>query len=181
MLPAVTESAPDAVASAAAALADEQRRVAGLVDDARVADRWDVRLPFERRRRLVRLGHFPAYSTELDWTPREVAGHLRDSARIFTDRLRRIRSETTPALPDFVTDAPERLADYRTTDPEHLVEQLRSALAELLRAMAEVRSADLERTGVHEVDGPVTVAGLLAFLPGHQRDHADQLRALLHR
>ena len=182
MLPdvTVTESVPAAAASAVAALADEQWRVAGLVDAAHAGDLWDARLRPEQRRRLVRLGHFPAYSTELDWTPREVAGHLRDSARIFTDRIRRIRTETAPALADFVTDAPEHLADYRTTDAGQLVVQLRAAQAGLLQAVADVQPADLERTGVHEADGEVTVAGLLAFLPGHQRDYADQLQALLH-
>jgi hypothetical protein len=175
----VTEAVPGAVASAVAALADEQWRVAALVDAALARDAWDARLRPEQRRRLVRLGHFPAYSAELDWTPLEVAGHLRDSARIFGDRIRRIRTEPEPALADFVTDAPDRLSDYRTTAPVDLVDQLRSAQAELLRAVAAVRTADLDRAGMHEVDGRVTVADLLAFLPGHQRDHADQLAALL--
>jgi hypothetical protein len=172
---------PDVVATAVAALADEQWRVATLVNSALARAEWDVRLRADQRHRLARLGHFPAYSPELDWTPREVVGHLRDSARVFTDRIRRLRSETEPVLADFVTDAPERLADYRSTVPHDLVDQLRTAQAELLRTLADVRADDLERSGVHEVDGPVTVAGLLAFLPGHQRDHADQLTALLQR
>ncbi len=177
----VTEALPDVVATAVATLADEQWRVAGLVDAALTRNAWDARLLPEQRRRLVRLGHFPQYATELDWTPREVAGHLRDSARIFTDRLRRIRTEREPALADFVPDAPERLADYRTTAPDRLVAELRTAQAGLLREIADVRAADLDRAGIHAVDGRVTVAGLLTFLPGHQRDHADQLAALLQR
>ncbi len=175
----VTEAVPDAVASAVAALADEQWRVAVLVDAALARDEWNARLRPEQRRRLVRLGHFPAYSAELDWTPREVAGHLRDSARIFGDRIRRISTEDEPTLADFVTDAPERLADYRTTPAGDLVAQLRTAQAGLLSAVADVRAADLDRCGFHEVDGRVSIADLLAFLPGHQRDHADQLAALL--
>jgi hypothetical protein len=185
MLPAVTVFAaapaavPAPVAAAVAALADEQWRVHGLVDAALARDGWEARLRPEQRHRLVRLGHFPGYSAELDWTPREVAGHLRDSARVFTDRIGRIRSGREPALADFVTDAPERLADYRTTTPATLVSELRAAQAQLLRAVAAVRAADLDLAGVHEVDGRVTIADLLAFLPGHQRDHADQLAALL--
>jgi hypothetical protein len=175
----VTDTVPGAVATAVAALAEEQWRVAGLVDAALTRDAWDVRLLPEQRRRLVRLGHFPVYSAELDWTPREVAGHLRDSARIFAERIQRIRTEDEPALTDFVTDAPERLADYRTTAPADLVAELRTAQAELLREVASIRSVDLDRAGIHAVDGRVTIAGLLAFLPGHQRDHADQLAALL--
>jgi DinB superfamily len=174
-----TETVPDAVASAVSALAGEQWRVYVLVDAALAADTWEARLRPEQRRRLVRLGHFPAYSAELDWTPREVAGHLRDSARIFADRIRRIRSEPEPLLADFVTDAPERLADYRSTDPTRLVAELRAAQAQLLQAVVEVRGDDLELAGIHELDGRVPLAGLLAFLPGHQRDHADQLAALL--
>jgi hypothetical protein len=183
MLPAVTvtDPVPGVVAAAVSALAEEQWRVAVLVDAADTGERWDVRLRPEQRRRLVRLGHFSAYSLELAWTPREVAGHLRDSARVFTERIRRIRTESAPPLADFVTDAPVRLADYRETDPQDLVAQLRTAQAELLRAVAEVGPADLERTGIHETDGPVRVTDLLAFLPEHQRDHADQLWALLHR
>ena len=181
MLPAVTVTAalPDVAATAVAALAHEQWRVAGWGDAALARNAWDARLLPEQRRRLVRLGHFPEYASELDWTPREVAGHLRDSALVFTDRLRRIRAERDPALADFVPDAPERLDDYRTTAPDRLIAELREAQAGLLREIADVREADLDRAGIHAVDGRVTVAGLLAFLPGHQRDHADQLAALL--
>ncbi len=175
----VTEGVPGAVATAVAALADEQERVAALVDTALARGAWDARLRPEQRRRLIRVGHFPAYSAELDWTPREVAGHLRDSARIFGDRIRRMRNELEPALADFVTGAPDRLSDYRTTAPGDLVTQLRTAQAHLLRAVAAVRAPDLDRIGIHEVDGRVRVADLLAFLPDHQRDHADQLAGLL--
>jgi hypothetical protein len=177
----VTQLLPGAVSTAVAALADEQWRVAGLVDSALHRGVWDVRLPPEQRRRLVRLGHFPAFAAELDWSPGEVAGHLRDSARVFADRIQRMRSELEPPLADFVTTSPERLLDYRTTSPAVLTDQLRAAQAKLLQTVADVRADDLDRVGRHEVDGPVTVAGLLDFLPGHQRDHADQLSALVQR
>ncbi|MGY1699619.1 DinB family protein [Geodermatophilus sp. SYSU D00766] len=163
----------------AAALAAQQRRVADLL--ARAAGRPVRPLAPEARRRLVDLGHFPGYAGELDWTPQEVAGHLRDSARVFTDRIGRIGRGTRPALPDFVPDAPERVAGYRATPPAVLVAQLAAAQEELLRAVAAVRPGQLALEGVHEVDGPVTVADLLAFLPAHQRDHAEQLAALVGR
>jgi hypothetical protein len=177
----VTEEVPAVVAGAVAELADEQWRVARLVDAARTRNTWDTRLGASARWRLVRLGHFPQYAAELDWTPREVTGHLRDSARIFTERLDRIRAESEPALPDFVTDAPERLADYRSVPLDRLVEELRAAQAGLLQAVAGVPTSDLDRGGMHEVDGRVTVADILAFLPAHQRDHAQQMAALLGR
>ncbi len=177
----VTERVPALVASSAAALADEQARVGGLVAAAAARNRWDAGLHPEQRRRLARLGHFCQYSAELDWTPRDVAGHLRDSATVFADRIRRICTEQRPLLPDFVTDAPERLADYRSVHPADLVDQLRTAQAGLLATILAVRVDQLDRAGVHVVDGRLSLTDVLAFLPGHQRDHADQLSALLSR
>ena len=172
---------PAAVADTAAALAEEQWRVTTLVRAAEVHGRWDAVLDDDARWRLVRSGHFTQHGTELDWTPREVVGHLRDSARVFTERLRRICAEDLPHLPDFTTDTPDRLADYRATPVEVLADELRTAQAALLATVAGLRPGDLERRGRHETDGRVTVADLLRFLPAHQRDHAEQLTALLGR
>lgn len=177
----VAAAVPDLVASATTALARAQWRVAGSLAAVAAQDAWTAALRPDDRWRLVRAGHFPHYSAELDWTPLEVAGHLRDSARVFAERLHRLRKEDDPPLPDFVTDAPDRLADYRATSPDTLVDQLRTAQAELLVAVAAVRAPDLARTGTHETDGPLTVADVLTFLPAHQRDHARQLSALLPR
>ncbi|SFP32617.1 DinB superfamily protein [Geodermatophilus dictyosporus] len=164
------------VAAAAGALAAQQDRVAGLL--ARAAGHSGPLSP-EARRRLVALGHFPAYAGELDWTPWEVAGHLRDSARVFTDRIGRLLREPRPVLADFVPDTPDRVAGYRATPPAVLVAELAAAQAGLLRAVATVAPDRLGAAGVHGTDGPVTLADLLAFLPAHQRDHAEQLAALL--
>jgi DinB superfamily len=172
---------PETVAISASALADEQWRVAVLVSAVATRGRWSAELDSDARWALVRRGHFPQYTSELDWTPREVVGHLRDSARIFTDRIRRICAEDTPRLPDFTTDAPDRLAGYRATPVERLADELRTAQAALLATIAGLGPADLDRAGVHEIDGRVTVADLIAFLPAHQRDHAEQLGALLGR
>ncbi len=176
-----TTSAPatataTATAAAATALAAQQDRVAALL--AR-APGDPAPLSPGARGHLVRLGHFPAYAGELDWTPHEVAGHLRDSARVFTDRIRRIGAGTRPLLPDFVPDEPGRVAGYRATAPAVLLAELAVAQAALLQAVGSVAPGRLDAVGLHEVDGEVTLADLLAFLPGHQRDHAEQLAALV--
>ncbi|MGY1773100.1 DinB family protein [Blastococcus sp. SYSU D00813] len=169
----------DLVAETTDSLARQQARVDVRLTRALACESWDARLSPAARAELQRLGHFPAYSAELDWTPREVAGHLRDSALVFTERIYRLRTEDRPLLPDFVPTDPARLAGYRAVPPVQLVEHLRAAQAALVRSVAGLRPEELDRAGVHETDGPVTVADLLAFLPGHQRDHADQLAALL--
>ena len=171
----------DDVAGAVEALARQQARVDLLVTRAAGGERWDARLSPADRARLVGLGHFPEYASELAWTPREVAGHLRDSALVFTERIYRMRTESAPLLPDFVPDEPTRVAGYRTVPPVQLAEQLRTAQTALFDSVSGLTTGELARTGVHEIDGPVTLASLVEFLPAHQRDHADQLAALLAR
>jgi hypothetical protein len=172
---------PSTVATSTAVLGEEQWRVTTLLQSVATRGRWDAELSTDARWRLLRRGHFPEYAAELDWTPREVAGHLHDSARIFTARIRRMLGEDLPRLPDFVTDAPERLAGYRCTPPAQLVDELRTAQAALLSTVAALGPADLEREGLHELEGRLSVSDVVAFLPAHQRDHADQLAALLGR
>src|SRR3712207_6270700 len=108
------------VTAAADTLARHQARVDQLVARAEAGARRQVRLSSGDRARLARLGHFPAHAAELDWTPRGVAGHLRDSALVFTERIHRIRSESEPLLADFVPDEPERVAGYRDVPPVQL-------------------------------------------------------------
>ncbi len=177
----MTTVVPGPVAPSVDSLARQQARVDLLLARAVAGAGWSARLSAGDRERLVRSGHFPEYSSELEWTPREVAGHLRDSALVFTERIYRLRTETEPLLADFVPDDPRRVAGYRAVHPGQLLEQLRTAQAALFDSVAGLAPADLDRAGVHEVDGRVTVADLVAFLPGHQRDHADQLAALLGR
>ena len=177
----MTTVVPGRVTAAAEALARQQARVDLLLARAVAGPGWGAHLPAGDRERLVRCGHFPEYASELGWTPREVAGHLRDSALVFTERIYRLRTQTEPLLADFVPADPRRVAGYRAVHPVQLLEQLRTAQTALFDSVARLGPADLDRAGVHEVDGPVTVADLVAFLPGHQRDHADQLAALLGR
>lgn len=167
----------DLVTETADALARQQARVDVRLARAHAA--WDNRLSDAARADLAARGHFPAYAGELDWTPREVAGHLRDSALVFTERIYLLRTGSAPRLPDFRPTEPARVAGYREVPPVQLVEQLRAAQAALFGIVADVRTEELRRAGVHETDGVVTLADVLTFLPGHQRDHAEQLAALL--
>jgi hypothetical protein len=166
------------VAESAAALAGQQARVAVLLSRALRLGGWTAGLHPAERAGLFALGHFPEYADELDWTAREVAGHLRDSAHVFAERIERVRAGRRPLLPDFVPSDPLRVAGYRSAQPPQLLAELDAAQGRLLAAVEDVDAAELGREGVHETDGVLTLGDLLAFLPGHQRDHAEQLAAL---
>ncbi|MGY1827354.1 DinB family protein [Blastococcus sp. SYSU DS0541] len=160
-------------------LAAQQRRVAGLLAAAPAAALTTRRLPEAERGRLVGCGHFPAYAAELAWTPHEVAGHLRDSALVFTARIGRLRAEEHPLLPDFDPTEADRVAGYAAVVPARMLAELRDAQRGLLAAVRGVPEVERARTGRHATDGALTLGDVLDFLPGHQRDHAEQLAALL--
>lgn len=164
--------------AAASNLSTWQRHVARLVDEVDALEGWSAVLPPHERERLVRQGHFVAYVGELDWTPHEVIGHLRDSALIFSERIRRLQVESEPVMSDFSTTAPERLADYRATGTRQMVAQLQAAQTTLHGAIACVEESQLDRSGWHDVDGRLSLHDVLTFLPGHQQDHGCQLEAL---
>lgn len=142
---------------------------------------WLTRLDASDRDRLITVGHFEEYGAELDWGPREVVGHLVDSALVFHDRLVRLRSEANPLLPDFVTTDPERVRGYNVTPLDKLVDTFATAQRRIYELVRAVPHQLLDIEGIHEVDGPVTVGDLLSFLPDHQRDHAEQMEVLLRR
>ena len=158
----------------------QQRRVAAVLTDLSDAG-WRARPGRRVRQALVATGHFPEYAGELDWTPVQVAGHLCDSARVFTDRLRRLLAGDPAPLADFDPLEPERVAGYAVPPREVLLSGLHDAQADLHATVAAVTRADHSRAGRRDTGEPVTVAELLRFLPAHQADHAAQLELLAGR
>ncbi len=171
----MTDSA--AIEDAIRVLTAEQERVASIVASLTDAG-WQADLQPLALERLLALGHFLDHTWEVEWRPYEVVGHLRDSARIFTERIERIRREDRPQLPDFRTGDPDRIAEYHATDVAALADQLTVAQEELHAAVTAVPTSELDRIGVHETDGPVRLSEVIRFVAAHQRDHREQLSAL---
>ena len=136
---------------------------------------WETTLPAGRCGELLTLGHFEQNEAELGWTPRQVVGHLRDSALVFTSRIRALQGGGHPVLADFVPDEPARLRDYATRSRSQLLGELSAAQLLLRETLSGVDASQLDHHGTHEVDGELTLADVVGFLPGHQRDHAEQL------
>jgi uncharacterized protein YciI len=166
-------------ARAAEALRVQQQRVARVLG-ALPDGGWDVRLDDAARARLVGTGHFPEYAAELDWCPQQVAGHLRDSARVFTSRLQRMLAGELRPLGAFDPVDVDRAAGYLATPRALLLADLFDAQERLRVTVNGLADGDLIRSAVRADGSALTVATVLDFLPGHQADHADQLEMLLH-
>ncbi len=112
------------------------------------------------------------------WSIRDVLVHLADAELVRATRFRLILAEDEPVLFEFDEGKWKRKLQYLWRSPEAslaLFESLRFTSAELLR---EGDARAWERTGIHPVDGALSVRELLARGANHAEEHAAQVRAL---
>ena len=105
------------------------------------------------------------------WSIREVVCHLADAEIIYADRMKRVLAETNPTFFDADPDQfRQALSDKnRSVDAElSVVESVRRHMLPILRAVDE---DGLHRTGVHSLDGPMTLHTLLQRITNHIPHH----------
>jgi hypothetical protein len=112
-----------------------------------------------------------------EWSAIEVVGHMIDKMWIWTGRVERLMAEERPALPAYDQDALVREHDYLHADPEVLFEQLRQACERFASLIERIPTSALEREGVHEEVGPLTIRQCIVVPLESSPEHLKQLRA----
>ncbi|WP_338673797.1 DinB family protein [Streptomyces sp. SCSIO 30461] len=157
-------------------LSGHMNRVRAALEVLEAAGRGDAVLCGADRRRLSGAGHFPAYGRELDWTAREVAGHLTDSAKVFAQRVHQFLADGgPPCLIPFDPLDEERVAAYGAVCLAEALDRLSAAQSGLRTTILDIPASELHREGQRAIGGIITLADLIRFLPGHQHDHAVQV------
>jgi len=112
-----------------------------------------------------------------EWAAVEVVGHMIDKMQIWTSRVERLMVEERPALPRYDQDALVRDHDYLHADPEVLFEQLRQACERFATLVESIPTSALQREGVHEEVGPMTLRQCIEAPLESALGHLEQLRA----
>src|SRR5205085_6032040 len=112
-----------------------------------------------------------------EWSAIEVVGHMIDKMGIWTGRVERLMTEEGPALPAYDQDALVREHDYLHADPEVLLEQLNQACERFAALIQRVPDSALEREGMHEEFGPMTIRQCIVLPLESSPEHLKQLRA----
>jgi hypothetical protein len=105
------------------------------------------------------------------WSTRQVVCHLADFEPVYADRMKRVIAEDNPTIfggdPDVFA---ARLAyeDRDIEDELSLIEAVRKHVAAILRS---VPSEYYQRTGLHSVDGPLSLETLLTRIANHIPHH----------
>jgi hypothetical protein len=151
-------------------------------------DRWEDR--------LVRLAGMPSHLESLrSRFPEDLARtrpgpdafsyiehvwHLADlEAEGFAERIRRLRAEEDPALPDFDGGRIAAERDYRARRLDAGLAEFAAARARNVETLRRSTPAERARGGVQEGAGPVTLGDLPARMLDHDDSHRSELDALV--
>ena len=111
-----------------------------------------------------------------EWSAVEVVGHMIDKMQIWAGRVERLMVEERPALPGYDQDALVRDHDYLHADPEVLFEHLRQASERFAALVERIPLSALQREGVHEEVGPMTLHQCIEAPLESAPAHLEQLR-----
>ena len=116
------------------------------------------------------------------WSTLEVVCHLTDFEPIMADRMKRVIAEEKPQLIGADENRFAATLAYHERDVEEelaIMERTRSQMARILRTL---QSDALQRAGVHNERGPLTLENLLTtainHIPHHVKFIAEKRRAL---
>jgi hypothetical protein len=114
---------------------------------------------------------------ECEWSAVEVVGHMIDKMHIWTSRVERILVEERPALPGYDQDMLVRDHDYLHAYPDVLFEYLKQACECYATLVESMPTSALQREGVHEEFGTLTVRQCIEATLDSVPQHLAQLRA----
>jgi hypothetical protein len=126
---------------------------------------------------------------ELRWKPPGVefsavehVCHLRDlELEAYGARVRKMLGEDEPRLPDFDGSRAAAERDYLSQDFGRAFQDFSRARAENLRVAKSLSAGELNRRGVLEGVGAITLRELFVLMREHDRAHLKELKKLRER
>ena len=113
-----------------------------------------------------------------EWSVLEVCCHLRDSAEIEGQRIRRLVEEDDPELQPYDQEALARERNYQGEDVTRLRTALRAFWGGLAYQLEGLTDEQWERGGTHPEWGAVTVRSRAELEVEHARAHLEQLKSI---
>lgn len=106
-----------------------------------------------------------------DWSIQEVIIHLADSDAIAIDRMKRMLTEQEPPLLYADETAYVRLLHPHEQNLEDALTLLEVGRRQWARVLRQLPAEALERTGMHNLRGRVTIGQFIRDYTQHIRDH----------
>ena len=108
--------------------------------------------------------------------------HLRDlEIQAYAARIERILNEIRPALADFDGARVAAESDYNSEEPYDVLNSFSSAREQNVEKLKALSAEELEREGLLEGVGKITLRGLAERMREHDDGHLEDLRVLRNR
>ncbi len=112
------------------------------------------------------------------WSVVDVVQHLADAELAYGWRIRMILAHDTPTFQGFDQDLWAKALDYRSVDLDDGLAQLEVLRNANLRLVRRQHEAALDRLGIHNEAGPMSVRMILYLLANHDLTHLRQIERI---
>ena len=113
------------------------------------------------------------------WAVIENLCHLRDWEEIFLERARALATFERPELPAYDDELWPLERDYRGQDPVEVLQRLRALRGDLVSLLQQLPPDGWARSGIHGVQGEITLRWLAEQARQHGEEHLLQVRRAL--
>jgi hypothetical protein len=110
-----------------------------------------------------------------EWSPHEVVAHMRATNDILEPRVFQVLVRPNTPLIGFDEDRWLQVLGYVKLPVTDLLQTMAWRRKELVNALRNVSPEDWERSGIHEVRGPMTVYELATQIAEHEDEHLAQI------
>ena len=114
-------------------------------------------------------------ATAGEWSPHEVVAHMRAANDILEPRVFQVLVRPNTPLIGFDEDRWLQVLGYSKLPVTDLLQTMAWRRRELVNALRNVAPEDWERSGIHEVRGPMTVFELATQIAEHEQEHLAQI------
>jgi uncharacterized damage-inducible protein DinB len=115
------------------------------------------------------------------WSIREVVCHLADSEIVYADRIKRVLAEDNPTFFDANPELFGAALHCRRRPVDNELDVVEAIRAHLLPILQSCDANDFRRTGVHSLDGQMTLQTLLERITAHIPHHVAFIKEKLRR
>jgi signal transduction histidine kinase len=115
-------------------------------------------------------------SEEDGWSPQRVFAHLRAANAILEPRIYFVLVRDNPPLVGYDDTRWLEVARYASLPITDSLESMRLRRSELVHMLRHISPEEWDRTGTHEVRGPMTVLEIAQQIIEHEEDHLEQIR-----
>jgi hypothetical protein len=114
-----------------------------------------------------------------EWSPVEIVAHVRASGDILESRIFFILARDSPPLIAYDERVWAEVTHYASLPVMELVQTMKSKRRELVHMLRGITPAGWDRTGVHEVRGPITLMDVARHIANHEDEHIAQIEQMV--